>query len=178
MCVRNSGYHLFFLFFPLSGVRCCLQLFTASSASLFHPTLSPVIFFESPSSPAFFTSLLTQSSHLSIGLHRLLLSCSRNSAALFGSLSSGILSMCPAHCNPLLTSLSVNLLCTPVSSINSTSLRLSAFVTLAIIMHENLCDISIHHLVNLCRRVASDPWRQPWQLLSIPLYPRRLFSCC
>ena len=26
------------------------------------------------------------------------------------------------------------------------------------------------HLVTLCRRVASDSWRQPWQLLSIPLY--------
>ena len=35
--------------------------------------------------------LLTQSSHLSLGLPRLLLPCSRNSAALFGSLSSAIL---------------------------------------------------------------------------------------
>ena len=35
-----------------------------------------------PSSPVFFTSLFTQSSHLSLGLPRLLLPCSRNSAAL------------------------------------------------------------------------------------------------
>ena len=73
-----------FLFFPLSGVRCCLQLFTASSAIIIHPPLSPVFFFQSPSSPVFFTSLLTQSSHLSLGLPRLLLPCSRNYAALFG----------------------------------------------------------------------------------------------
>ena len=55
-----------------------------------------------------------------------------NSAALFGSLLSAILSTCPAHCNLLLTSLSVKLLCTTVSSLNSTILRLSALVTLAI----------------------------------------------
>ena len=78
-------------------------------------SLSPVFFFQSPFPPAFFTSLLTQSSHLSLGLPRLLLSCSRNSYALFGSLSSAILSTCPAHCNLLLTSLSVKLLCTPAS---------------------------------------------------------------
>ena len=77
-------------------------------------------------------SLITQSSHLSIGLPRLLLPCSRNSAALFDSLSSAILSTCPAHCNLLLTSLSVKLLCTPLSPLNSTIFRLSALVTLAI----------------------------------------------
>ena len=82
--------------------------------------------------PVFFTSLLKQSSHLSLGLPRLLLPCSRNPAALFGSLSSAILYTCPAHCNMLLTSLSAKLLCTPVSSLNSTILRLSALVTLAI----------------------------------------------
>ena len=31
---------------------------------------------------------------------------------------------------------------------------------------------------SLCRRVASYSWRQPWQLLSIPLYLWRLVSCC
>ena len=67
------------------GAAC--NFFTASSAILLHPPLSPVFFFQSPSYPVFFTSLLTQSSHLSIGLPRLLLPCSRNSAALFGSLS-------------------------------------------------------------------------------------------
>ena len=34
------------------------------------------------------------------------------------------------------------------------------------------------YTVTLCRRVASDPWRQPWQLLSIPLYLWRIVSCC
>ena len=66
---------------------------------------------------AFLTSLLTRSFHLSFGLPCLLLPCSRNSAALFGSLSSAILSTCPAHCSLLLTSLSVKLLCSPVSSL-------------------------------------------------------------
>ena len=42
------------------------NFFTASSDSLFHPPLSLVFFFQSPSSPAFLTSLLTQSSHLSL----------------------------------------------------------------------------------------------------------------
>ena len=82
------------LFFPLSGVRCCRNFFTVSSESLFHPPLHPVFFFQSSSIPAFLTSPLTQFSHLSLDLPRLLLPCSRNSAALFGSLSSAILSTC------------------------------------------------------------------------------------
>ena len=74
------------------GQGAARNFFTASSDSLFHPPLSLVFFFQSSSSPAFLTSLLTQSSHLSLGLPRLLLPCSRNSAALFCSLSSAILS--------------------------------------------------------------------------------------
>ena len=63
-----------FLFFPMSGVRCCPQLFfTASSDSLFHPPLYLVFFFQYYFSPAFLISLLTQSSHLSLDLPRLLL---------------------------------------------------------------------------------------------------------
>ena len=78
----------------------------------FHPPLqSPVFFSQSSSSPAFLASLLTQSSHLSLGLTRLLLPSSRNSLAIFGSLSSAILSTCHAHCSLLLA---VKLLCTPV----------------------------------------------------------------
>ena len=73
-----------------------------------------------------------QSSHLSIDLPRLLLPSSRNSVALFGSLSSAILSTFPAPCSLLLTSLSVKLLCTPVSSRNYTILLLSALFTPAI----------------------------------------------
>ena len=136
------------------------NFFTASSASLFHPTLYCVFFFQSPSSPAFFTSLFTQSSHLSLGLPRLLLPCSRNYAALFGNRSSAILSTCPAHCNLLLTSLSVKLLCTPVSSLNSTILRLSALVTLAIFrtqLFSHTCSLCC------CRSVSakvSVPYRQ------------------
>ena len=91
---------------------------------VFSTIFSLVFFIQSSSSPAFLTSLITQYSHLSLGLPRLLLPCSRNSAALFGSLSSAILSTCPAHCSLLLTSLSVKLLCTPVSSLNSTILLL------------------------------------------------------
>ena len=34
------------------------------------------------------------------------------------------------------------------------------------------------YLVTLYRRVVVDPWRQPWQLLSTPLYLWRLVSCC
>ena len=93
--------------------------------------MSLVFFFQSSSSPSFLASLLTQSSHLSLGLPRFLLSSSRNSAAVFGSLSSAILSTCPVHCSLLLTNLSVELLCTPVSSLNSIILLLSALVTLA-----------------------------------------------
>ena len=35
-----------------------------------------------------------------------------------------------------------------------------------------------YHLVTLCRRVASDYWRQPWQLLCIPLYLWHIVSWC
>ena len=117
--------------FPLyHGWGAACNIFTAPSAILLHPPLSPVFFFQSPSSPVFFASLFTQSSHLSLGLPRLL-ALVRNYAALFGSLSSAILSTCPAQRNLLLTSLSVKRLCTPVSSLNSTIIRLSALVTLA-----------------------------------------------
>ena len=81
---------------------------TSSPPHLFHPPLYLIFFYQSSSSPAFLTSLITHSSHLSIGLPRLLLPSSRNSAILFGSLSSAILSACPAHCSLLLTSLYVS----------------------------------------------------------------------
>ena len=128
---------------------------------LFHPPLSPVVFFfQSPSSPAFFTSLFTQSSHLSLGPPHLLLPCSRNSAALFGSLLSAILSTWPAHCNLLLTSLSVQLLCTPVSSLNSTILRLSALVTLAIFFSDPVVFAHLQpSFVVVVRSVPSFPFR-------------------
>ena len=124
---------IFLPLFPLSGMMCCPQLLHRL-IWYFHPTLYLIFFFHSSSPPAFLTSILTQSSHLSLGLPRLLLSSSRNSAALFGSLASAILSTCPANCSLLLTSLSVKLLCTPVSSLKSTILLVSALVTLAIFL--------------------------------------------
>ena len=54
--------------------------------SLFHH-LSLFFFLQSSSSPAFLTSLLSQASHLSIGLPRGILPSSRNSAALLVSLA-------------------------------------------------------------------------------------------
>ena len=124
--------------------------------------------------PAFFTSLLTQSSHISLGLHRLLLPCSRNSAALFGSLSSAILSTCPTHCNLLLASHSVKLLCTPVSSLNSTILRLSALVTLAIFRTQ-----LFSHTCSLCCSVSakvSVPYRQACVTQMLMTFPFSLFE--
>ena len=109
-----------FLFFPLSGVRCCPQLLHRLICLYFPPAsvsclLLPVFLLSCL--PHISLLVLTQSSHLSLVLPRLLLPCSRNYASLFGSLSSAILSTCPAQCSLLLTSLSVKLLCTPVSSL-------------------------------------------------------------
>ena len=56
---------------------------------------------------------------------------SRKYSALFGSLSSAIFSTCPVHCSLLLASISVKLLCIPVSSLYPTILLLSVIVTLA-----------------------------------------------
>ena len=85
------------------------NFFTASSDSLFHLSLSLVFFFQSSSSPAFLTSLLTQSSHLSLGLPRLLLPCSRNSAAL-------------CHLPPFLRILPTGVCSSPVSLSSSSAL--------------------------------------------------------
>ena len=108
-----------FLFFTLSGVRWQVLPETFSPPHLLvFSTLLCLLSSSSlpPQTPAFFTYIFKQSSHLRLGLPRLLLPCSRNSAALFGSLSSAIVSTCQAHCSLLLTSLCVRLLCTPVSS--------------------------------------------------------------
>ena len=88
------------LVFPfVRGGGAARNFFTASSYSVFHPPLALAFFFRYSSSLAFLTSLLTQSSHLSLALPRLLLLSSRNSATLVGGLSSAILSRptCPAH---------------------------------------------------------------------------------
>ena len=131
LLLRRSIYISLFLFSLCQVWDATRNALTASSDSLFHHPLSLVFFFQSSSSPAFVTSLLTHSSHLRLGLPRLLPS-SRNYAALVDSLSSAILSPCPVHCSLLLNSFSVKLLCTPVSSLNSTIILLPALVTLAI----------------------------------------------
>ena len=129
---HENGVYTYVSSFPFVRGEVLPATFSPPHLIVFSTLLCLVFFFQSSSSPVFLASLLTQSSHLSIDLSHLLLPCSRNYAALFGSLSSAILSTCPAHCNLLLTSLSVKLLCTPVSSLNSTILRLSALVTLAV----------------------------------------------
>ena len=117
-----------------------------------------------------------QSSHLSLGLPSLLLPCSRNSAAPFGNRSSAILSTCPAHCNLFLTSLSVKLLCTPVSSLNSTILRMSALVTLAIFRTQ-----LFSHTCSLCccssvSAKVSVPYRQAGVTQLLMTLPFSLFE--
>ena len=91
---------------------------------------------------------------VSIGLPRLLLPSSCNSAALFGRLSSTILSTCHVHCNLLLASLSVKLLCNPVYSLNSTILLLSA---LAFFVPSCFCTLAA--FVVVVRRVPRFPFR-------------------
>ena len=137
------------------GAAC--NFFTALSAILLHPPLSPVFSFQSPSSPVFFTSLFTQPSHLSLGLPRLLLPCSRNSAALFGSRSSAILSTCPAHCTLLLTSLSVKLLWTPVSSL--TPSFFACLPSLLLLFFGPSCSRTLAAFVVAVRSVPRFPFR-------------------
>ena len=116
-----------------------------------------------------------QSSHLSIGLPRLLLHCSRNTAALFCSLSSDILYTCPAHCSLLLTSIYVKLSCTRVSPLNSTILRLSALVYLAIFRTQ-----LFSHPCSLCccssvRAKVSAPYRHAGVTQVLMTYPSVFF---
>ena len=174
-----SGLHLSLPLFPF--VRGEVMPATCSLPHLLVFSTLLCIVSSSSSSlppPAFFTSLFTQSSHLSLGLPRLLLPCSRNSAALFGNRSSAILSTCPAHCNLLLTSLSVKLLYTPVSSLNSTILRLSALVTLAIFRTQ-----LFSHTCSLCccssvSAKVSVPYRQAGVTQVLMTLPFSLFEIC
>ena len=154
------------------------------------------------SSSSSITPLLS-SSHLSYSppisalafLDRLLLPCSRNSAALFGSLSSAILSTCPAHCNLLLVhqSLCQAPICTPVSSLDSTILRLSALVTLAIFRTQLFshtcilcCCSSVRAKVSVPNRLAGVTQVRmtlPFSLFEIrrsagPPSPPQLLSMC
>ena len=112
---------------------------------------------QSSSSPAFIKSLLTQSSRISIYLPRLLLPSPCNSVVLFGSLSSAILSTCPAHCSLLFASLSINHLCTPVYSLNPTIMLLSALFTLA--SFEPSCFRTLAAFVVVVRSLPRFPFR-------------------
>ena len=98
-------------------------------------------------------SLLIQSSHLSLDLSRLLLSCSRNSAAPVGSLSSAIISTCPAHCNRFLASLSDKLLCIPVSPF------LACLPSLLLLFFGPSCFRTLTAFVVVARSVPRFPFR-------------------
>ena len=75
--MRSQSLFLSSSFSICQGWCAARNFFTASSDSHFHPPMYLVFFFQSSSYPAFLTSLLTHSSHLSIGLSCLLLPCSR-----------------------------------------------------------------------------------------------------
>ena len=145
------------LFSLCQGWGAARNFFTASSDSLFHPPLSLVFFFQSSSSPAFLKSLLTQSSDdLSLGLPRLLLPCSRNSAALFGSLSSVILSTCPAHCNLLLNDLSS---LSALSSLPLTPPFFSCLPSLLLLFFVPSCFRTLAAVVVVVRSLPRFPFR-------------------
>ena len=91
--------------FPCVGVRLVYWSLrsTATFVICFHRSLLLAFSLHFYSSSAFLRSLFTQSSHLSCGLHRFLEPSCFFVSALFGSLSSFIRTMCPAHFIRLLT---------------------------------------------------------------------------
>ena len=91
--------------FPCVGVRLIYWSLrsTATFVICFHRSLLLVFSLHFSSSSAFLRSLFTQSSHLSCGLPRFLEPSCFFVSALFGSLSSFIRTMCPAHFIRLLT---------------------------------------------------------------------------
>ena len=96
--------------FPCVGVR-QIQWSLRSTATFvicFHRSLLLAFSLHFYSSSAFLRSLFTQSSHLSCGLHRFLEPSCFFVSALFGSLSSFIRTMCPAHFIRLLTCIIYN----------------------------------------------------------------------
>ena len=85
--------------FPCVGVRLVYWSLrsTATFVICFHWSLLFTFSLHFSSSSAFLRSLFTQSSHLSCGLPRFLEPSCFFVSALFGSLSSFIRTMCPAH---------------------------------------------------------------------------------
>ena len=63
-------------------------------------------------------------------------------------------------------------------NIKSDSKSFYAYVRRKQHVRDKVGPLEDNYLVTLCRRVASDSWRHPWQLLSIPLYLWRIVSCC
>ena len=104
--------------FPCVGVRLVYWSLrsTATFVISFHRSLLMAFSLHFSSSFAFLKSLLTQSSHLSCGLPRFLEPSCLFVSALFGSLSSFIRTMCPAHFIRLLTILPTIQALLPTSS--------------------------------------------------------------
>ena len=122
--------------FPCVGVRLIYWSLrsTATFVISFHRSLLLAFSLNFSSSSAFLRSLFTQSSHLSCGLPRFLEPSCLVVSALFGSLSSFIRTMCPAHFIRLLTILPTIQALVPTSSLRSFILRLSTLLTPAIFL--------------------------------------------
>ena len=104
--IRNSTLIVVLpLYFHCVGVRLIYWSLrsTATFVTCFHWSLLLAFSLHMLSSSAFLRSLFTQSSHLSCGLPRFLEPSCFFVWALFGSLSSFIRTMCPAHFIWLLT---------------------------------------------------------------------------
>ena len=128
--------NVFFLWIPL--FRGEADLLVTATYGYFRNLLPlvPVIglFSQFSSSSAFLRSLFTQSSHLRFSLPRFLEPSCFFASALFGSLSSFIRIMCPAHFIRLLTILPTIRSSFPTSSHRSFILRLSTLLIPAIFL--------------------------------------------
>ena len=122
--------------FPCVGVRLVYWSLRSTATFVISFHRSPLLAFSLhfSSSFAFLKSLFTQSSHLSCGLPRFLEPSCLFVSALFGSLSSFIRTMCPAHFIRLLTILPTIQALVQTSSLRSFILRLSTLLTPAIFL--------------------------------------------
>ena len=122
--------------FPCVGVRLVYWPLRSTAAFVIciHRSLLLAFPLHLSSSFAFLKSLFTQSSHLSCGLPRFLEPSCLFVSALFGSLSSFIRTMCPAHFVRLLTMLPTIQALLPTSYRSSFILSLSTLLTPAIFL--------------------------------------------
>ena len=134
--VHNRKQSCYSSCFPCVGVRLVYWSLrnTATFVISFHRSLLLAFSLLFSSSFAFLKSLFTQSSYLSCGLPRFLEPSCLFVSALFGSLSSFIRIMCPAHFIRLLTILPTIQALVPTSSRRSFILRLSTLLTPAIFL--------------------------------------------